>query len=309
MPTSLPPLDRLPLQWQSFHTQADINVAQVYVRVHADVDLQPYWDAGWRLTGDIYGPQCRRSHTLPARYTFEDQGPGSSFLAQAILPDPCFWSDQVPSLYQATWQLSPPQETTIQQQALLGLRSLAIKNRQLILNTEAWEFRAASIRKLNNWSVEQYHEHSLVMILEQPDSSLLKEASELGTWVAAVLSGDEDAICEQLVQMAAWPAVCMAIIRSPIETPERLRQVAPNLILGQWLQDPGDLPSTHWSQLLFCEANTPETFSAYTEGCSLPLIAVRSGNDMSSAADVSEAFQLFKSSFDQDQLPAGYAII
>ena len=309
MPTSLPPLDRLPLQWQSFHTQADPNVAQMYVRVHADVDLKPYWDAGWRLTGDIYGPQCRRSHTLPARYTFEDQGPGSSFLAQAILPDPCFWSDQVPSLYQVTWQLSPPQETAIQQQALVGLRSLAIKNRQLILNTEAWEFRAAGIRRLSNWSVEQYHEQSLVMILETPDVSLLKEASELGTWVAAVLSGDEDEICEQLFQMAAWPAVCMAIIRSPIETPERLRQVAPNLILGQWLQDPSDLPPTNWSQLLFCEARTPETFSAYTEGCSLPLIAVRSGNDMSSAADVSEAFRHFESSFDQDQLPAGYAII
>ena len=309
MPTTLPPLDQLPLQWQLFHTQADPNVAQVYVRVHADVDLQPYWEAGWRITGDIYGPQCHRSHTLPARYTFADQGPGSSFLAQAILPDPCFWSDQVPSLYQATWQLNQPQQAGIQQQALLGLRSLAIKNRQLVLNTESWEFQAAAIRRLSNWSVEQYHQQSLVMLLEQPDTSLLKEASELGTWVVAVLSGDEDEICEQLSQMAACPAVCMGIIRSPIKTPERLRHVAPNLILGQWLQDPSDLPLANWSQLLFCECSTPETLSGYIEGCSVPLIAVRSGDDMPSAADASEAFRLFKSSFDQDRLPAGYAII
>ena len=39
------------------------------------------------------------------RFAFVDRGPGASLLAEAIVPEPCFWTPEMPHLYQAEVQL------------------------------------------------------------------------------------------------------------------------------------------------------------------------------------------------------------
>ena len=158
MNPSLTPLSNLPLEEHIFYTQADIHVARVHVRVQASDDLQAYWDAGWRITGNIHGPACEHAHTLPAHYKLVDQGTGPSFLGSAVLPDPCFWSHKLPSVYKLSWHLARGKETTRPQESLIGIRSLVPRNDQLILESESWCFQAAQVDQFPGMTVQACRE-------------------------------------------------------------------------------------------------------------------------------------------------------
>ena len=52
------------------------------------------------LRGTLRGPYCERAHTLPADYPFRTL-PSNVPTAEAIITDPCPWSEEVPHLYRA----------------------------------------------------------------------------------------------------------------------------------------------------------------------------------------------------------------
>ena len=58
-----------------------------------------------QLTGTLAGPSCLYAKTLQATFSLVDRGPGESLLAEAIVPEPCFWTPEMPQLYQADVQL------------------------------------------------------------------------------------------------------------------------------------------------------------------------------------------------------------
>lgn len=304
----LKPLTELSLDWDLFHTQADAHLGQVYMRLRADVDLQAYWEAGWRLSGELYGPQCSRAHTLPAKYAFIDQGSGATLLARVNFPDPCFWSAEIPALYQASLQLTGPGQTQ-EKLASFGMRSIPIKGRKFFWNTEPWILKATSVSKLNDWTADQCRQQSLALIVNGLEDSLLEQASQLGIWIVASVAGNETEICQQLIELTRWPAVCMAVIDGTISDAERLRSAAPNLILGQWIRQQDNLPVADWSQFIFADLTTPEEFSACLEGCSLPVVAVRSGNAMRSPEEAIQACQDLEKDLAKAEELAGYVII
>jgi len=305
---TLKSLSELSLDWNLFHTQADAHLGQVYVRLSADVDLQPYWEAGWRISGELYGPQCSRAHTLPAKYALIDQGSGSTLVARANLPDPCFWSAEIPAIYQVTLQLTGPSQP-VETQAIFAMRSIPIKGRKFFWNTEPWGIKAISANRLRDCNFDQCREQSLALIVDGIDESLLEQASQLGTWVIASVQGDEADICQQLAKLARWPAVCMAVINGTPSNHDRLRSAAPNLILGQWIRPDEDLLIAEWSQFIFSDFTTVEDFSRCLEGCSLPVVAVRSGNAMDSPSEALQACQALEEDLARTEELAGYAII
>jgi hypothetical protein len=52
------------------------------------------------LRGALRGPYCERAHTLPAEFPFR-QLPGVQAAAEAVVTDPCLWSEELPHLYRA----------------------------------------------------------------------------------------------------------------------------------------------------------------------------------------------------------------
>ncbi len=53
------------------------------------------------LRGTLRGPFCSRAQTLPAEFAFRDRGTVRLPSAEAIVPDPCLWSPDLPHLYRA----------------------------------------------------------------------------------------------------------------------------------------------------------------------------------------------------------------
>ncbi len=72
------------------------------------------------LRGTLRGPYCEQSRTLPAEIMFRDTGrPG---LVEALVPDPCTWSPELPHLYQADVEARQGQRVLAEYHGTIGLR-------------------------------------------------------------------------------------------------------------------------------------------------------------------------------------------
>ena len=91
-------------QLELFFGDASDAVARVYARLPCDETT-----TGSQLTGELIGPECRFAQTLSARIPFQDRGPGESLLAEAVVPDPCFWTPELPMLYKARIERKGPE--------------------------------------------------------------------------------------------------------------------------------------------------------------------------------------------------------
>lgn len=49
------------------------------------------------LRGLLRGPYCATAHTLPTEYPFRQTMSTDS--AEAVIPDPCLWSEELPHIY------------------------------------------------------------------------------------------------------------------------------------------------------------------------------------------------------------------
>jgi len=84
-------------------TVGDVN--DVEARVYASVRLasassRPDSEA-ITIHGTLRGPYCETARTLPAVFMFRDMRTTSPPTAEALVPDPCVWSSELPHLYQA----------------------------------------------------------------------------------------------------------------------------------------------------------------------------------------------------------------
>lgn len=53
------------------------------------------------LHGTLRGPHCELARTLPAVFMFRGVPSAAMPTAEALVPDPCVWSPELPHLYQA----------------------------------------------------------------------------------------------------------------------------------------------------------------------------------------------------------------
>lgn len=85
-------------------TVGDVNdiEARVYARLKSSHDHGPDDGGGMVLiSGTMTGPFCDKARTLPAEVRFRPITGSSPSVAEAIIPDPCMWSPELPHVYHA----------------------------------------------------------------------------------------------------------------------------------------------------------------------------------------------------------------
>jgi Glycosyl hydrolases family 2 len=73
------------------------------------------------IRGTLRGPYCERAHTLPADYPFRAIA-GVPAAAEAIVTDPCLWSEEMPHVYHVDLEAVQGETTADAYHGVVGLR-------------------------------------------------------------------------------------------------------------------------------------------------------------------------------------------
>jgi hypothetical protein len=249
----------------------DLTVAQAYVYARLP---RPAEDAGLSLVGQVRGPRCLQAETLPVTSPLVDLGPGPTLLARAVIPDPCFWSPDLPAIYDVTVHLLRGQEIIATARRELGLRALGVRGRNFALEGKRWILRGVSASSTVATLPRLWREVVASYVTGHAKDDCLAEASQWGSLAVVELDCAEHDAAEQLRRLALHPAVALVVIRGSLPADFKLSHVAPNLLLAQPLST-NQASIGAWAQVLWLETDDPVLAGRIASQTELPIIVVR----------------------------------
>jgi Glycosyl hydrolases family 2 len=104
----------------------EVTAMEGRVLIHFRPPAEPGAAAGHEpitLRGMLRGPYCEKARTLPAEFPFQDLSPARPLTAEAVVPDPCLWSPDLPHLYRADVEAICGAQVIAEYHGEIGLRS------------------------------------------------------------------------------------------------------------------------------------------------------------------------------------------
>jgi hypothetical protein len=207
-----------------FHGQLSPNLAQVYARV---VDLPGGQD--WKLTGHLRGPECRHARTLPTTHPFVNLGPGENLLSRVTLPDPCFWSPDLPALYRVSLELRRGGIVVQSIDREFGLRFLVTRRNSFYLEGKRWVVRGVHRDAVEESPFDAWRELGAAMVVDDPSDELCREASREGVLLIARVNSDDVAT---LCRLSQWACIAFVVEKNQRSIPSFQRHLPNTILLG-----------------------------------------------------------------------------
>lgn len=250
-----------------FFGDANDAISHVYARLRG-----PEAETGHQLTGSLTGPSCLYAETLPATFSLVDRGPGKSLLAEAIVPEPCFWTPDMPQQYRAKVHLCHQGNVVASAERFFGIRTLGADGRKLIFDGKRWVLRGICKDELPAIELDKWHESGATMMVRNPDDALCQEASRVGVLIVAQLDAPH---VHEIQRLSRWPA--MAIVVLPSQPTIDLNGLAHNLLLAERFAPGRPILPAPWAQIAICDASHHQELECRLAKCPLPVIATRIG--------------------------------
>jgi len=200
-------------------------------------------------------------------------GPGPTLLARAVLPDPSFWSADLPAIYDVTVSLMRGETVIGSARRELGLRWLGIRSDHFVQAGKRWVMRGVSARSSMAELPREWHEAGAAYVSAQLELDCLSETSEWGALAAVEVSGGPAEIMERLREISKFPGAGMAIVRGELPFDFKRSQVAPNLLLAQAVRVE-EMVLPPWAQFLWAEFDDEAVLSRLLSA-NAPVVAVR----------------------------------
>jgi beta-galactosidase/beta-glucuronidase len=93
------------------------------------------------MTGQIRGPYCDGSRTLPAKIEFRASKRRDAVQVEAILPDPCLWSLELPHVYHVEVEARRAGQLVAEYHGQIGLRRSQARQRDILIPKRSDEDR------------------------------------------------------------------------------------------------------------------------------------------------------------------------
>ncbi|HUY36330.1 MAG TPA: hypothetical protein VMV69_26565 [Pirellulales bacterium] len=265
-------------QLDIFFGDANNAEARVYARLEAAENPDDC-----RLAGRVIGPTCEYAHTLSAgiplamkRLPAGGAAPRRPpLLAEAVVPDPCFWSTELPFLYRVEVELWRAADLLATTSRLLGIRPLGALRWRLVFEAKSWVPRGIDRGEVPETELSQWRAADLVMVVERPSEELCGDASRLGVLLVAEVAGNPADLAAETRRLSRWPAVIIAMLSSNTPLAASIRASAGNLLLGQSFGAGTAIEPAAWADVVICESSDAADLSRRAATCNLPLIARR----------------------------------
>jgi hypothetical protein len=224
----------------------------------------------------------------------QSESAGADLLAEAIVPDPCFWSPELPFLYRVEVELRHGDKLVSTTVRMLGIRPLGVLGRKLLFEGKPWVIRGVEQASLPPAELGQWRAADLTMVVESPSDDLCDEASRLGAWLLARVQGDSASSTPELRRLSRWPCIAAIVLDTDVQLPDSAVRNARNILLAQ-RRGPGlAIAPTVWTDVIVCEDSDPAQLAQRSAGASLPIIAQEAGqwhDDVSAARRACDELQ------------------
>lgn len=284
-----------------FFGEATDTLARVYVELTGPDASQ------CQITGVVVGPRCEYAKTLPARLPLRSRPDGDSPRAEAVIPDPCFWTPRMPFLYDVQIDVRCSGQTLYTERRPLGIRRLGVRGRDLFLDGRRIVLRAISDRCLTEFAetveaptnvVAACHDSEAALLQTVPRDALCDAASRLGALLlvdcrggvaeidcrSGVLEtdGPEDAesgalagegVARKLNRVSRWPSAAIAVLTG-VQNVARA-DIPRNLLLAQRVAGDEAATVAPWVHLVLLEANDAAAIAERAADFDLPILAYR----------------------------------
>lgn len=251
-----------------FYGRVTHSAAQVYVRVSSLAG-----GGEWSIAGHVRGPIARGTRTLPTTVKLTDLGEGPTLLASCSLPDPAFWTTQLPGVYEVHIDLRRNGEIVETVDRSLGIRFFGASGRKLLWEGKRWVLRGVSTHVGDVEEMDAFQDNAGVIVVQNPSNSLLDRASSSGVLLVAELtSGD---LLQELRRLSHWPAVAILMLPSDCDVTNELRAAAPNLLFAERVDASKAVAPAGWAQVSFCDTANLSGIEAVAQQSPLPIIAER----------------------------------
>lgn len=264
--------------WLVFHGDANPAEARVYVRLKSP----PL--PGQSLRGVIQGPTSRYARTLAATTRFTGRPHGGEWLAEVILPDPCFWSPELPYLYQVELTLELGGQTIWSDQRPFGMRRLGVKGRRLYLEGKNWVLRGVRLLDESTVDWEACREHDLALVVPSPTEAFCEEADHRGLLIVARLESHDLNLPSTLLAWQRHPSVAMVVLPGGVAPDLNVRVRAPNLLFATSIEE-SSTTVPEFCDLAWLDVPDKRELTHLLTGLSVPVIAA----DFSAQLCASEA--------------------
>jgi hypothetical protein len=267
-----------------FSGAADPALARVYASVRL-AEQHRRNIAHLKLRGFLIGPECEFAQTLPARIPLADLGSGETLLAEAVVPDPCFWTPELPFQYRVELEVIDHGAIILHHTAVVGIHRHGVRSRELFFDAKRFvlrgSFRHYSEGVPENTESDFARETATAAVVSWPSDALCQLASHKGILLVADMRATlanvtSHHVAERVRAIAQWPAVIMAIFDDKSLPLIELSGSVRNLLLGQYISL-SDSPAVvgEQAQVVFAEVGQPDEFATQFKNCDRPVIAVR----------------------------------
>ena len=211
--------------------------ARVYFVATPTTDVDRESLSTLRVSGHVVGPTCLYSSTLQARIPLAHRGVTtwggrSAITAEAVVPDPCYWSSELPFLYRAVGAIAGAEQGETGFDQVFGMRAIDVVRNKFALNGKIWVPR--SVRNsvvVGEAPLALWRETDTTMSVDDPDDELLAEASRTGVNVLASFHAPDRTLLDRIRRLAKFPALMIASI-DYLTVAEPDSSEFPNLILA-----------------------------------------------------------------------------
>jgi len=257
-------------QLDVFYGELTVNRALIYARLPRPAD-----DTGLSLAGQVRGPRCLHAQTLPATAPLIDLGAGPTLLARAVITEPSFWSPDLPSIYDVTVHLRRGTQTIATARREVGLRSLGVRGRHLLMAGRPWVLRGVWTVSTTAALPREWHDHSTAFVTSRPGPEPLDEASQWGALAVIRVAEHGENAAAQLRQLARHPGAAIAVLDGPLPNDFKKSATAPNLLLAEQIcrQKPTTLST--WADVVVMSVDDADYFLTVSTAIHKPIIVNR----------------------------------
>jgi hypothetical protein len=273
-------------QLDLFFGEANPAVARVYMR------FRPPFPNGLSakdlvLSGRLVGPFCEFAETLPLRLSFtqlQNERNTNALLAEATVPDPNFWTPELPFQYRAEIELLHRKEVLFSHKLRTGIRRFGARGEFLSFEGKRFVLRGVHVDGIGSgdFSLENEagfaRESWTAIVFPEPFEANCQFTSRKGWLVVADLASktrNEAELQTELHRLGKWPSVCIAALSSTAPISKTVRLVAPNLSLAQFVAVDQTFEWKDWADLAIVEVGDSQQFAEKAAGCPIPVIAIR----------------------------------